>query len=454
MVAAAPPAASGGETTEIVVDAEQALGPTNPGLRGLVWNTGPIDGVIPLDPAGIRVDASLQSASRAPGDLDLAPLRARISEVRRAGGEPLVILSYMPAWLADTAPGDPRDPTRVAPRDLDAWQRLVEQVVEGVATVPDGARRFEVWNEPNLPVFWQDTLAAFLEMAARTHAAVAAVAARTGLDLDVGGPATAFPDPSYIAAYHLRTTAAGLPPDFISWHWYFAIGQDGNEGMIPDAAYELARVHDNPFNTPAAFGPQVAFVRDLVGDDVELAIDEWNVAAGGYDVRHDTHEGAAFDAGALTEMERAGLDAAFFYRAQDSPSNDGRIGDWGLVDAGGRPKPAWWVFDAWRRTDGTRVAVTGDDPPGGFWARATRAPGRLDLLLSSFSLLAPADRTVVVRVRGFPAGCAVVQTIDDADDGFPGARPVAVAGDLTVEVPSPSVVWVRLRRGCGPPPGR
>lgn len=457
--AAAPraPGAAASEPAEIVVDAATQLGPTNPALRGMVWNTGPIDGLIPIQPTGMRIDASLQSISTGPDALDLSRLLTKISEVRRTGAEPLVILSYMPRWLSSALPNDPRDATRVGPRDLEAWQRLIEQVVEGVALVPGGARRFEVWNEPNFPTFWQDTPAAFLQMAIRTHEAVAAVESRhPGLDLEVGGPATALADLSFIAAYHTATTAAGQRPDFISWHWYGALGQDGNEGHFPDPVYAALTVQDNPFNTPMLFGPQVEAVRRLVGDDVPLMINEWNVAGGGYDFRHDTHEGAAFHAGALTEMERAGLDEAFLYRAQDDPSNNGRIGDWGLVDAGGTPKPGWWVFDAWRRTDGTRIAASGDDPADGFWARATRAEGRLDVILSSFSNLGAATRTVTLRTPGFAAHCSIVQTIDSPDDAFAGGIEAPVAGDLTVNVPSPSVVWVRLLETCqtGAPPCR
>src|SRR4051794_38128214 len=101
LLATAAFTARAASTTEVVVDAAHPLGPTNRGLGGFVWNTGPIDGVVPLQPAGIRIDASLQSASRGPDDLDLSALLTRVSEVRRAGAEPLVILSYMPRWLAN-----------------------------------------------------------------------------------------------------------------------------------------------------------------------------------------------------------------------------------------------------------------------------------------------------------------------------------------------------------------
>ena len=53
-----------GTATEIVVRAGEVLGPTNPGLRGLVWNTGPIDGVIPIEPTGIRIRSTAATRSK------------------------------------------------------------------------------------------------------------------------------------------------------------------------------------------------------------------------------------------------------------------------------------------------------------------------------------------------------------------------------------------------------
>lgn len=459
------PAARAAEAVTITVDAGAELGPTNPKLLGVGWNSGSLDGVAPLAPPMVRIDGSLHEASNGPGALDLGPLKARVAAVRAIGAEPQVILSYMPPWLARTGPGDPRDLTKVAPKDFDVWQALIEDVVTQLATAPQPARRFEVWNEPDLPVFWQDMPSDFLELAKRTTAAVRAVAAsHPELDLEIGGPATAFPDPIFIIPFARDTN-----PDFVSWHFYGNhpfFGPDGNEGFVPDAVYE-ANARRNPFMTPQEFGVQVDLVRSWVGDDVELAIDEWNVAAGGFDTRHDTHEGAAFDAAVLTEMERAGLDAADFYRSGDTPGKP-RVGEWGLVDGSGFRKPAWWVFDAWRATAGTRVGVAGDDPPAGLWARATKGSGpddsRVDVIVSAFGVATspssggggePPDRDVTISLAGTAATCADVRTLATPDSSFAAAerRPV-LNNAVTVAVPGPSVVWIRFPASCdGPPSG-
>ena len=99
----------------MVLDAGATTGAAvNPALVGFGWHHGgaPLASVAELEPDLIRVDASLQDVSSGPdAPLALERLLAKVAEVRAIGGEPLVILSYLPAWLGTNAFG--RDPTRV-----------------------------------------------------------------------------------------------------------------------------------------------------------------------------------------------------------------------------------------------------------------------------------------------------------------------------------------------------
>ena len=106
-------------------------------------------------PRTVRIDASLEVASTGPDALDLRNLLERVAAVRAVGAEPIVILSYMPEWLG-TPNANGRDPTRVPPSDPDAWEALIQRVVHELAIAPAPAYRFEVWNEPDNPIFWQD----------------------------------------------------------------------------------------------------------------------------------------------------------------------------------------------------------------------------------------------------------------------------------------------------------
>jgi hypothetical protein len=418
-----PGTPSTGTPTDIVhIDLDNPVGPVNRNLTGVVWNSGAtIKPVAAVHPAEVRIDGSLQDRSPAPGVLDMQPLLDRIAQIRAAGAEPLVLLSYMPRWLgqprADAAGGT--DPTRMGPYDLDVWQNLIEQVVRAAATAPHPAYRFEVWNEPDLSgVFWDDTPEEFTAMALRTVMAVEAVKEETGLPLQVGGPAAASGLNADMLSWISAVAQAGLPLDFVTWHKYANfpfLGPDGPEGNLPLWLY-LLLAKRNPNTTPLEYSTEIANIKAEVASAIagsnlspRFEIDEWNVSSGGYDVRHDDAEGASLDAGILVEMERAGLDGADFYRAVSGSAN--HIGDWGLVYSDGTPKPSWWLFRAWSLMTGSRLDTRGDDASTGLWARASSDLGCVDVLLSNFIATGAPARTVQVDLDGQLPSCHSYPTV-------------------------------------------
>src|SRR5262245_18105518 len=66
------PAAPLPVTDQVSVDLTHESRPVNDGLIGLVWNSGSdLSALAPIHPPTVRIDASLQDASPAPGQLDL-----------------------------------------------------------------------------------------------------------------------------------------------------------------------------------------------------------------------------------------------------------------------------------------------------------------------------------------------------------------------------------------------
>ena len=403
----------------------------------------------------MRVDAALEQVSPSPGVLKLRPLKRQIAEIRAIGAEPLVILSYTPRWLgAPHAAG--RDPTLVAPVDLDAWERLVYDVVEALATARAPARRFEAWNEPDLPLFWQDTPLAWLETVTRSARALANVERDTGLNLAFGGPATALPDPLWLLPFLAVFRDQALPLDFVSWHYYGnypLLGPDGAEFAGTELLLALLGA-SNPLTTPAIYRAQIELMRSLVDAGLggwgrpppKLVLSEWNLSAGGLDRRHDSHVGAAFTAASMIEMQSAGLGASAYFRADDArPPGSG---DHGVVFADGRRKPVWWAFELWRRLHARRVAVAGADRLGGLFAtasRSLRAP-RVSVLVSSFSALAPSERGLTIDVDGRRVLHARVTRIDAEHSAARRSRPVRIVdGSATVGLPAQAVALVELR---------
>lgn len=455
-------AATPARDTVLEVDASARLGPLNRRLIGLGWHPdGPtLTTVGELRPRLVRIDAGLEDLSPARGVLHIQPLLDRVAAVRAVGGEPLVILSYMPAWLgAPNAHG--RDPTRVPPADADAWEQLIHDVVRAVATAPAPAHRFEAWNEPDIPIFWQDTPKAWADTVSLSARAVARVEAETDLHLAFGGPASAFPDPVYLGVFLQTLRDRSLPLDFVSWHYYANVpflGPDGNEFPATEPIHPVIG-RPNPLASPASYGPQVSAMRDwtdayLAGSGSprpELVLDEWNLSSGGFDRRHDTHEGAAFDAGALIEMQHAGLDESAFFQAGDSPppagsSTDG-YGGHGLVTTSGHRKPAWWTFWLWQRQADERVRVVGADGADGLWAIATRGPGRVTILVASFSASRPTARTLDVELSGLPwkHPAATLRRIDAAHPDAATPAALTVEGSrLGLELPAQAVALIEI----------
>ncbi len=151
---------------------------------------------------------------------DFSTVDAVLDRLLETGLRPMIELSFMPHDLAS-------DPSRTTfdyrgiispPRDMDLWRDLVESFVrhlvarygrDEVAMWP-----FEVWNEPNLQLFWTGSQADYFDLYDASAAAVKAVDPA----FQVGGPATSAVGWVEDLLAHAATT--GVPVDFITTHTY------------------------------------------------------------------------------------------------------------------------------------------------------------------------------------------------------------------------------------------
>jgi xylan 1,4-beta-xylosidase len=151
---------------------------------------------------------------------DFERVDAMLDRLLGTGLRPIVELSFMPHDLA-------ADPERTVfdyrgiispPRDLGRWSDLVAALVRHVIERfgADEIRRwaFEVWNEPNLGVFWAGDEAAYFALYDASVRAVRSVDAT----LRVGGPATAAV--GWVDDLLAHAAEAHVPLDFLTTHTY------------------------------------------------------------------------------------------------------------------------------------------------------------------------------------------------------------------------------------------
>jgi xylan 1,4-beta-xylosidase len=171
----------------------------------------------------VRAHAILHDENRVvrdDGTFDFARVLEIYERVLAIGLRPIVELSFMPAALA-------RDPAQAVfeyrgiispPRDWERWAELCAALARACVDrwgIDEVARwGFEVWNEPNLAVFWSGTRDEYLRLYDTAARAIKAVDER----LRVGGPATAAA--GWIADFLDFVEAEDAPFDFFSTHTY------------------------------------------------------------------------------------------------------------------------------------------------------------------------------------------------------------------------------------------
>ncbi|HNT77219.1 MAG TPA: beta-xylosidase [Anaerolineae bacterium] len=261
------------------------------------------------------------------------------------GIRPFVELSFMPY---DLASGDQTifwwRGNVTPPKDWQKWEQFITRFVRHLIARYGAAevRRwyFEVWNEPNLSVFWQNAdFDAYMTLYERTVNAIKAVDAQ----LRVGGPASAgFGDkpgvPPWGERFLMACAARGLPLDFFSTHPYptlHPVDLEGHGYMIWDRPERLLT--------------DLRGTRDLVQasdyPNAEIHLTEWSSSPSPRDRYHDT----AFMAPFIIHnnwMGRGYADSLSFWVVSDI-FEEGRQGDtpfhggFGLINVQGLKKPSY-----------------------------------------------------------------------------------------------------------------
>jgi len=263
------------------------------------------------------------------------------------GMKPFVELGFMPEklasgdgtifwWKANVTP----------PAKYEKWDALVRTLLQHW-TDRYGADelktwRFEVWNEPNLNVFWrlpdEKRLPEYLKLYEHTAKAVKDV----NKDYPVGGPSGA--GPVFIEELIDYCNKKKLPLDFITYHTYglgdgpSGLDQYGNRSLyLHPSLHYVCDMANMPLSAIAKKGKK----------KLPVYITEWNSSYSPVDPVHDSFFAGPFILEQLRNTEA--LDSMSFWTFTDIFEENGPAprpfhGGFGLMSYQGIPKAAYWAY--------------------------------------------------------------------------------------------------------------
>ncbi len=304
------------------------------------------------------------------------------------GVKPFVELSFMPKKLASADFWHPffYHPNISNPKDYAKWDAMIQafakHLIERYGADEVASWYFEVWNEPNIG-FWAGFPAqkSYWELYDHTALALKAVDKR----LRVGGPSTA--QAAWVAEFIRHCREKNIPFDFASTHVYGNDTADnvfGTNEAIPRnkmVCRAVKKVHEEIKASGAPNTP-------LIWSEFNAAYDNTT------EVTDSTYMGPWL-AGMISQCDGL-VDIMSYWSFSDVFEEGGPVkmpfyGGFGLVAAGGLPKPAYNSFKllhelgdqriavnsdhvlATRRPDGTLVVAVWDYAPSGLQQDADKA---------------------------------------------------------------------------------
>ncbi|MBO4367640.1 MAG: xylan 1,4-beta-xylosidase [Clostridia bacterium] len=273
------------------------------------------------------------------------------------GLRPFLELGFMPAaltdsqntlfyWKAHTAP----------PREMDEWTALVR------ATLSHLARRYgekevsgwpcEIWNEPNLPGFWENAdKKKYLELYRATVQAIKDVLP----DMRVGGPAICGGTGSqeWIADFLAFCRDENVPVDFVTRHAYMA--------QTPERRGRYLYHRMSPVRDLIAEMRESRRIMDSFPEyrGMPMYITEFNTSYSPFCPIHDTDLNAVTCAALLGSLGDVADGYSYWtfgdvFEEQGIPSRPFH-GGFGMMANGLIPKPTLWAFSFFSKLQGEPV---------------------------------------------------------------------------------------------------
>jgi xylan 1,4-beta-xylosidase len=383
------------------------------------------------------------------------------------GVRPFVEISFMPNKLAarETPHSFWYKPNISPPKDWGHWDTLIsafaQHLVERYGVDEVANWYFEVWNEPNLD-FWagEPKQATYWQLYDHTARAIKAVSPR----LRVGGPASA--QAAWVDDFIRHCVEKNVPVDFVSTHVY---ANDPPQGVFGSQA-EVAR--------DQMVGRAVRKVHDLIRASplpaLPLIWSEFNASYMTEPEVTDSIYMGPWLANTIRQCDGL-VDMMSYWTFSDVFEEQGVVktpfyGGYGLIAAGGIPKPAFYAFELLHRLGNQRLALDSDSA-----LLTRRKDGTLVVAVWNYS--PPGEtgstRTVTLRVRNSSPTVALILRVDRDHGDFhpayekmgepryptasqirdlraavelpsPEARPIE-AGEVTLTLPNHGLAVVELK---------
>ena len=300
------------------------------------------------------------------------------------GMRPFVELGFMPAALAS---GDQTvfwwRGNVTPPKDYQRWEDLIRKLTMHVTQRygADEVRRwyFEVWNEPNLSLFWSGTQEEYFKL--YRHAAMAIKS--VDREYRVGGPATA--SAAWVPDMIRFCADNALPLDFISTHSYGVkqgyVDEFGTAGTVLDG-------------DPLSVSGDVLRSRRQISESslprLELHYTEWSSSYTPSDPIHDSYHQAAYILEKLKQVGDAPTSMSYWVFTdifeEAGPRSTPFHGGFGLVNYQAIAKPAFYAYAFLNKLSETEL--TNQD--GSSWA-CRNASGDVQVLFWDFTVTHPGD---------------------------------------------------------------
>ncbi len=231
------------------------------------------------------------------------------------------------------------------PNDYAKWNALITALVkhwtERYGENEVATWRFEVWNEPNLRIFWApktNAMDAYFELYEHTARDIKSVST----NYLVGGPSGAGPVWTRQLIDFCQTNR--LPIDFISFHAYgLGDGPSGLDQFGNRKLYLSPDIH----SVASAANSQFPIIQKSAKPELPVHITEWSASYSPRDPVHDSYFEAAFILEQLRRTEEVSSMSYWTFTdvfEENGPAARPFHGGFGLINYQGIRKPAFWAY--------------------------------------------------------------------------------------------------------------